>query len=233
MIYALYRLFFGGHTALHITSIRIIEERANLENVVKILTILDNVISGMRVDVETDEGHGATLQALFDSVLNDRMVGRSGVNQQYILDTFECFRKNKEHLRFDMHTLDYAVKDRIFTDLLFDSLDYFWRIHETNDQILVENDIKNLLNSQMLKIFPNVTKIEIIDGVPKFSLLKFLTGIKDTSITSVHMEKSAITKYNLDYKSQLIDSYQRENFKLDFIDTKDSDYENIRIISMM
>lgn len=224
-----YRLFFGSHLGLNIETIRIIKDKSNLKMIVQAITVLDRSVS---LDAFKDfdhncldkkSNHGSLLVALLKSVIDDDETIQFN---QYILNTFNCFRKSKEILIFnfsDWQKLDW--KDKRSKLVLFDFLDgkYDSREYEqaTEIEIVDEQKIEMEFNPDLLKIFPNVTEISIVFDPPRFSLSQFLSIIKNTSVKTVSMQFWKCPwqiRYSQSLQEKIINEYDMQNFDISFDD---------------
>ena len=124
------------------------EGKSNLEMIIQALTVLDRCVSFEQFKhfnynyLDKKSGHGSLLEAIFNSVINN--VKTMELNQ-YILNTFNCFRKSKTKLSFDfLGWKNLEWKDQRPRLALFHFLDgkydsYSWYIQ---DRIVDENDME-------------------------------------------------------------------------------------------
>lgn len=220
----LYRLFFGSARPINVESIRIMESLSNLESVIKAITVLHLLISDVNtVDVPSGSGYAHILRGLFEYVLNET----SGSEfDGYILSTFDCFRKTKQKVvlgpPYKMRTGNKVVEDEDMCDLLM-RFDY-------NDAgaegWIDETNMRDIINPELLKVFPNVTEI-IVRQPQTFSLLKFLSVIKGTSIKSVlfqEITEDVLNTYDSAFGSKILEEYRNAKFAIElFTENNDDD----------
>ena len=194
------RLLFGSDVKLNISSIRIIETRSNLESVIRVITMLDMCISNnadaswKNWGVSEHEDDGKTLKALFKHATEEP------VSNQYIANTFDCFRKNKKALCIYYRSLYTAVPKQISALLVGKLIEYRWKgSKEFDSEYAIRNSEENMatnaLNDELFKVFPNVSTLILTTFRTRgilcesshfpFSLLKLLSIIKDTAVKHV------------------------------------------------
>lgn len=208
------------------------ETKSNLETVFQAMSKLDVMISGTEYEnMDMSKDCERILRALFDHAIGNQ----PNIHfNQYILNTFNCYRAARQQIEISS-TITYAG-----TRILFD-------IDESGSDgvmfelgsrhITDESKFKSRFNSELLKVFPNVTTIRFrratLRGLPKFSLTQFLSVIKDTAIQHVCIEQSYwCGHYTLDLKKEIIDKYEQANFKIDFRSDEPGFPEEINISSL-
>ena len=224
-IYIVYRLFFGDTVyGLNIETIRIMEDKSNLEMIIQAITTLDRSLSWDKLSdynykfLNRKSKHGSLLVELFNAVMNNNNT-KIQFNQ-YILNTFNYFRKSKTKIIFNFsgwEKLDW--KDKRSRLVLFDFLDGKYDENEyvenNKDEIVDEDNMEIEFNRDLLQIFPNVTEIVIDWYPPKFSLSHFLSVIKGISSVKI-TDNKWIFRYSESLKQKIINEYRNHGLNISF-----------------
>ena len=220
---------------LNIDSIRLMESSTNLHKVISAITALDICISSG--PNPSSYNHGKTLSSLFNYVLNDKL---NKTLNQFIYDTFDCFRYNKRKIWIDLYELDKYNKrdDGKSVDLIIHNL---CGVIRSEDNEINMNDI-NMLRPQLFKVFPNIDYIRISASNSRgtkdyiFCLSELLSLIEATSVNKVKivtlksasndpqiMKRIAWTNKLWNASSRaIIESFANKNFNIG--------YEGIKLI---
>ena len=195
-----------------------------MEKLVTPCTILDQIISGnvyRSNKIADNPEHFSTLELLFSYSLNPSFKKLN--KNQYIFNTFDCFRKHKQEIIVSIGALDSYCLNKDLLSLLF-------------TQIAADTDIsdetQNLIKPEVFVVFPNITELEIYCSSYSFSLLAFLSIIDGTKIDRVEI-MDAYSSWLPSIKSScrfvdICDEYEKANFKLQFDD--EDDPEELTII---
>ena len=103
----------------------------------------------------------------------------------YIYDTFNCFRHDKKHIEVNIWGLGINVKTKGLFSLITPD---FEKVNQYLPDISfwIDKDNKqNMINPDLFELFPNLNTISINALDYPFSLLSFLSLIRDTSIEKV------------------------------------------------
>ena len=238
-----YRLFFGGEYPINISSIRILESRLNLEKMIGAMTVLDNCISdnihwANTIDQYESNKHSAKLKALFNYVLNNKL---EKIYNQYIYNTFDCFRRNKKELIIDLWDLGVHCKDQELSSLILCQLN-----EKHKKQQIADDEISYCLHSRLFYIFPNVVKV-VIERSHKYfnrlSLFGLISVIQNTNVREVRIgahngwmqdDQSWIdVLYGSSMKEEIVDRFAKSNFTLQFKKGLCKDKDGYPMESMM
>ena len=219
--FILYRLFFGSDHPINVTSIRIIEDNLNLEEVIGAISALDDIISN-KIDSETEDkissscGFGLKLSVLFDYIL----YGRKEKNwNQYIFDTFHCFAKSKIKIDIKLQGLKFYVQDRDLLNLIF------YKLAFKNKEIMHEENVTNSIRPEIFKVFDNAKEITIRTGSGGgygFSLFGFVSLITKTKINKATITGRWITDLWISSEEEIMTKMSAGQFKAEYDKNKDA-----------
>lgn len=187
-----YRFFIGttGWTKQHqwrqllnISSIIIQSTCTNLENLIRPLTILDNILSKnvTKTNIIPDNTKDVMLlEDLFCSVI----CGKQYKGNQYVWNTFKAFVNHKERLDICIDLLvKYCQNNGLLKLLVTDIV----KAEEGEKYLESKYVNKNLLRRQILSIFNKVTHLFIYGKNYPISLESLLSLIDGTQIKRVSM----------------------------------------------
>ena len=101
---------------MDVTSIRIIETKRNLAEVIGAITWFDNMISGGS-DFKYNPKYCTVIRQLYKLYLNNS----EAQMDPYLLNTLNTFRQTKQKICIDVESNGYSDQ---FTSLLFESFDW-------------------------------------------------------------------------------------------------------------
>ena len=207
---------------LNIDNIRLTENSANLHKIISAITALDICISSEH-HIPSSYKHGKILSSLFNYILNDE---RNKNLNQFVYDTFDCFRYNKHQIRIDLPKLDEYNNndDGKLMDLIIYKLG---GVIESADNEINMNNI-NMLKPQLFKIFPNIDYVYIntcnVYGDKEYviCLSQLLSLIVETSVNKVKIlafsksnsSSSWINKLWNASSGSIIQSFTNKNFSI-------------------
>ena len=206
-LYDLYvfRLFFQADLScpFNISSIRTLKTGAakNYEYIAKPITVFDACISGRasipRADPSNKYGKVIT------QLINAQITGKAGQIDQYILDTFNSFIKHKKKIGINFGFVVEKVKDKeLINNIINIPAVTEYKHGQTEFIERTQNDITNLLNTKIIKIFTNVEEILITinewknnNNIYTISLIGLLSVIESNNtngLLSTSIEKVTI-----------------------------------------
>ena len=205
--------------ALNITTIILRSTSSNLETLIRPITILDNILSnniGRGNPIPDNAKDVLVLNDLFSSFLSRKGYAAN----QYISDSFMTFITSKQKIRMCLYNLNKYCKNQKSLKLIFN--DMIQVDKDAHDKYKYDEMIKkknqNLLNSNVLKLFKNVTYLEIRSARHPVSLESLLELINGTQIREVEISGHNIL-LSLEAWSSLADircKYKKANFNMEF-----------------
>lgn len=209
----LHRFFIAeadGTYPLTISSIRLQSTSRNLEALITPLTILDNILSdnvSMHDRIANNSKVVPVLRPLISSIISREEY----LGNQYVWSTFNTFILNKREIEVDLMALNTFCQNEDLLRLIFFNL-----VQGRGELPKEEN--QNLLKPDILKLFKNVTYLEINCTDYPLSLRKLLDLIKGTQITKVQINGqywlSAVQKSY--FFEDIVNEYEKSNFKMEF-----------------
>ena len=165
-------------------SIRIIEDRSNLQEQIEAITIFDEMLTHINPPkISEDNGYTSIIKDIIQSTKD-----KDNRFHPYIHDTFKCFVDNKKFVNVNINFLMLNVKDKELLQLIvplpkevtrkeYESDISFW-IDKENQE--------NIINADTIELFENLKTIHIdTNWYYPFSLVSLLSIIKGTSIEKV------------------------------------------------
>ena len=170
-----------------------IENKINLKKYVSALTVLDIIISGGRnLESAISEGakHGATINTLFDHILNPGSESNKIKLHPYVYDTFRCFIDHKEEITIEMDEVwqPLIVTDKELLDVLFHDVFYKEEYDEDVSSWIDKDGTDNLIKPALFQVFHNIKVVRFQASDFPFSLLGFLSTIENTSIEYIFIQ---------------------------------------------
>eukprot|EP01084_Bolivina_argentea_P047659 87841_1 len=165
------RVFVGGDTPIRIETIKIIQTKKNFELFFHALFILDTMLNGTTMngmEITTDDV----------DIVTKLMKVQNTSFDQYIISTWDLFKRNKKQIVVNLDYLDEHFKE-IYDLIIVCGVHHQYRM----------KDRSNLVNVCVLEIFENVTHLIIyttgysygFHRVYAFDLLYFLSTLGDIS----------------------------------------------------
>ena len=189
--FSIYRLYVGGFQPIVVESIRVKHGNKNYKQFIKALCYLDASLTGASMG-ELDVGKKdiiiiSSLFAWIKGGYTDKKL------DEYIYKTFQAFINNKKQITIALDALSYA-KNKDMIDLILYSLGKNWD-HNNKKKKKNGNDQSNLLRTETILMFKNVTKV-VIDTHMFYcvSLTELLLLFSTTQIEQVIIK--ATTDFN-------------------------------------
>eukprot|EP01084_Bolivina_argentea_P261910 442778_1 len=180
------RLFVGGYYYMKLESVRIRDTKQNFEEFVHRLHYLDNMLTGGR---QRNDKLDTRDISMMKRLLNNDFTSIDN----YICDTFATFLQSKKCIILDLHELSYV--DHTIRNLIMHDLD------ESNDK-REDNDVTNLLRTELLMKFENVQTVIIISTHPlgtisySLGMISLLQMIKSASLDRVIVKAETYCGHN-------------------------------------
>lgn len=209
----------NGDLSLNVSSIIIQKTSLNLETLIRALTTLDKILSNsVRPEYVISDNVEDTIiiSHLFSTKLGDGVF----TGNEYAWNTFNSFIMSKEKLRFDISTLNNYCNNKKLLNVIFDDIVYMTGDIDTYDDLIV-NKNQNLLKAGILKLFQNVTTLQMWCDEYAVSLESVLTLIKGTQIKVVEIHSSdmwlPLVTSSKSY-DEIKSEYEKANFDMEIDD---------------
>ena len=197
---------------LEVLSIRLIKQCQNLQSVIKAISYLDNWTSLQIVHVsdEKQQQYALALKEIFNYLTKSTAKPKF---IPYIYDTFSCFANNKKSLGMDLASIHWYIRNQNMLDILV----------RKNIKKGKENYPEINLNPDLLKIFKNVTSIQLNAEYYPISFLSLLSSIKGSGVVAIKIAFSSGFPWQRqlvidDVKwQQITREYDNANFKITFV----------------
>eukprot|EP01084_Bolivina_argentea_P297762 513035_1 len=183
------RLFCGGYAPIDIESVRIIDTDKNFGIFIKSLALLDGMINGAFVEfVDIKNINISLLYRLVEFVLHREKGDNKIQFDDYIIESFNIFRQNKQEIFLDYYNLSRLdnTKNTKMRDLIMNDFETHKGKEADTKYLREESDLSNVIKSDFFSIFSNVKTIRISTQVEwTISLLALLNVIKSTNVENV------------------------------------------------
>ena len=229
---------------LNVSSIRIIEDRSNVQSAIQAISALDHILSESSPLASSNKKYGLILGDLFNYFCSlQPSLPNSIKYHEYVYQSFKSLVHFKTIIKIDIHSIATQVHDAVLRKLIIPTLirkeyerkDFFSWIADDQNQ-------ENLINPVIFIIFKQVKEVEIntSGGIHQdehtlshgyhypFSWLSLLSMIKMTSIKRVKI----ITGHTIPSSeyNELLQKYDDHKIELQ-VDQSKYNFNRYRMLS--
>lgn len=190
--YHIHRLFYQTIeiVPIDISAIRIMQNSKNYESISQAITIFDRCISySSFTNTHPTKGHGKLISKLIAAEI-------SGINDgidEYVVNTFHAFAQYKTEIMINVADVMNNLEDKhLINDILCSPEISEWPPVDTEFE--TRSDNKNLIQPQLIKIFPNAKVINLVmnandkhENIYTISFDHLLTIIVGTPVEKVEV----------------------------------------------
>ena len=175
--YIISRLFCGnGYHGINVSSVKVTKTASDLSKLMAPIAVLDSILSdNISYDnkIRSNESDTLILKSLF----------KTDIGNAYIYNTFRSVLNNKQQIKVNLQKLDKYCNNKQLLDLIFHEImpdrEYDGGSRATND---------NLIKSEILNLFPNVSFLGFICTDYPIHLLSLLSIINATDLKIKRIE---------------------------------------------
>merc|ERR1712228_708533 len=203
-------LFFGGYLRIKVHTLRLMETKENFQEFVAAIWYLDAMLTGADIrDIKSNKKNHFIIDHLMNHSLNKPV---SATFPAHIYEQFSCFAINKKQIILDLDCLSNG--DEKMNDLILSSLERRYNEEKKRE----DTDVRNLIRSELLSIFPNVQTLIIIttgyDGSDlwSFSLIGLLSLISESDLSQIIIK--TVKRNNTTWTQKLWNSEEKSLKKM-------------------
>ena len=176
------RLFFGGDYRTRLESVLVIQTRKSYQNYFRVFYAFDLMLSGdyqHELQKQITSQDQERLRGLIGGVLNEA-AGDDCIHDEYIIDTFSAYTRNKTDILIDMNLMDNAYPKGLCQHVLHSLVgvgddDYEWNEPEDISMNMVRW-------KRLFALFPSLEKLTIY-GTDDIGWYKFPFSIIESVST--------------------------------------------------